>query len=211
MPSSKLPTLGSDLHKNLQAAAAAEVIVRTSGLPWLDIDAETGAQTLGSNRDPLPDHSWVIQTLSFEYGYLVWQNRRPAAEHMIAVVKGPRPVPPGGQYAEYPADGPAELWRFTANSLDEPGLGFVFSAKNTSNILRCKRLLGAIAAQAAVAPAFINPIVNLYPVDKWTWKDGSQIHCIGIHVVDWMAADGVSRQSGAAALEDQPGDAAAAE
>ena len=40
---------------------------------------------------------------------------------MIPAKAGPRPVP-GEPYAKYPADGPVELWRFIANSLDEPGL-----------------------------------------------------------------------------------------
>src|SRR5687768_4377142 len=121
----KLPTLGSTFRKNLQAAASAEVIIR-AGMPWLDIDAETGAQTLGANGDPLPDHEWAIQTATFEFGYFVWQSRRVTEEHMVAVGKGMRPTPPGSQFAGYPADGPAEVWRFTANSLNESGVGFVF-------------------------------------------------------------------------------------
>ena len=131
---------------------------------------------------------------------------------MIAAGKGPRPVPPGGAYAQYPADGPAELWRFTANSTEEQGLGFVFSAKNASNILRTKRLLAAIATQDAIAPEFINPVARFYPVDKWTWRDGAVIHCLGIHILDWMAADGLTRQSAerAALPLDEPWDDAAA-
>jgi hypothetical protein len=209
----KLPATNSEFRKNLQAAASAEVIIRTGGLPWMDIDSATGAMTLGANRDALPDHDYVIDVRTFEYGFLEWQGRRAIKEVMVPIIKGSRPIPPGGQYAEYPTDGPAEVWRFTANSLDEPGLAFVFSAKNVSNILRCKRLLGAIAAQDAVAPEFINPVCRFYPVDKWTWRDGSTIHCVGIHVIDWMSADGVTGQSGAGLIADQgePWDAAAAE
>jgi hypothetical protein len=209
----KLQTLGSTFLTNIQNAAATEGDVRGDGMPWLDINADTGVQTLGRNQDDLPDHEWAVCVKGFEYGFVVWQGRRIVEERVIPVGQGARPMP-DKDWATYPGDGPVEIWRFVANSLDEPGLSFRFTAKNASNRMRCRRLLGAIAAQAAVAPAFINPVCRFVPPDSWQWSDGSTIYCLGARIVDWIAEDGRTRQSAATgqiASKNAPWDAAAAE
>jgi hypothetical protein len=186
---------------SFQQVVVQEGVSRSGAIPWLDLNHETGIMTVGHSADSLPDHEYTIPDVGIEYGFVVWRDGRVVEERMIQVKAGPRPVP-NGPYAKYPADGPVELWRFIANSLDEPGRSIRFDAKNVSNTMRVRNLVGLIAVQEVTAPEFLSPIVRLYPPDSYKnpYDDKKKIYCVRLQPHDWMHRDGVTRQSSIAGL-----------
>jgi hypothetical protein len=164
-----------------------------AGATFLNVNKGTGELTFGQNKTPLPPGlRWVVPLHEMTHGYIICNAaNKPTSRQMIPMAK-PRPVPPGGKYADFGQEGPRNAAEIQLHGVDEVGIKLTFTAWAVSNANRISNLIGQALNHANTPDGqagFIHPVVipksSSYKHATW----GEVFH-IDFDVVDWLHADG---------------------
>lgn len=181
------------------ASAANQVGAGGGDGRYLAIDHKTGAITIGTAKSPfdLTDR-YAIRVEELRYGYYIFSKKgSPDKANMIPMISGkPKPTPPNGVYAEYPAPGPQDIAELTLHPIKGGGGPIEFGPTGKSSQNRIRAVVEAVTVQEQTPggqAGFIHPVVEVF-VNSWSGDYGDTYHW-DFKVTDWLDGSGELLQS----------------
>lgn len=164
-----------------------------TGKAFLKLDAKNGHWLLGRDAEEVTGEEIIINTYSFQHGWVLWVNKSPTK------IMAPFTKPLPERIAAQAGNEPSEARGFEARFEDDPKTVVVYESSTHGARQGSDKLLAAIKQKAVSGEErFLFPVV-LLNTDSYQSKHGSTVFNPVFDVIDWADKDG-ERESKSPAL-----------
>lgn len=168
-----------------------------SGKAFIRFDFSDGTFTYGREQEEITGDTIVINSYSFQHGWILWHNRQAEKVMRSFVEELPEALAPKGN------DQPAEARAFEARFEDDPETILVFETNSYGGRSGVDSLIRAISLKSAQGEEnFLFPVVEL-DSSSYESKQGRTIFNPIFKIVGWMNEAGEMEQA-QQAIESQP-------
>ena len=124
---------------------------------YINFSGKRGVYEIGPDKDGAdPDEIWLVNTASFESGWICWKGGRPVAKRMASIYGDPVVTPDMTEHGPFP-EGSGEGWfickSMTLRSLDS-GVQGVFTTNSKSGVSSLVGIQKEIASRVGDLPSW---------------------------------------------------------
>lgn len=193
------PTVQNSIGSLSDALTHSKVNTTSSagGKAFMKFDFKSGDFTFGRDAEEITGDEIVVNSYSFQHGWMLWVNSQPSKE-MRSFTEDMPPAMPAVE-----GNQPSEARSFEARFEDDAETILSFETNSYGGRSGCDALLKAVTERAGQGETeYLFPVVTL-DSESYKAKQGATIHNPMFNVVGWVNAEGERQEAEAPKLEQQ--------